>query len=605
MKTMQHLKNMMLDKDSLKLINDLKEHQAYEQDDADALDCVVGNIEVSGKLVKLGSDVTADLEIDKTYQGHNDCMTIIGGLDSCRLLGGTKYFAKLIMNPICDRQTLETRKAVLQSLKCKLSDNNADLKLSSMRACEQDVLWMYRRTTNELDSLYDIVYLTSLPFRPCNASSYMLTGYNVYRIAVSPVIGCLSPITMIVMPYILLQTMGLRIPITKYLRMLMYMVFTTTGSSYGYVSLAFTIFMYFQNVLNSVELAKTSYTICRIVTNRMNNVVNFFQLANELLSTLWDDSMSSFFRKTYQHDRNTSSFDGSTKLQFSITNNFGDQLQSFKRFDKDLHRSNINNIYILDALCCIDRLSGQHCLATYVDQSSSFVLKGVFHPCIKEPVLNDLSMGTAENIATNIILTSPNGSGKSVLIKSIMISIMLAQSIIVTCAMSCVLSPFSYISSQINIPDCKGKESLFEAEMNRSKNHLDAISDLKDREFSLICTDEMFNSTSAIEGVAAAYAVLEKMSKSTNSLNIVSTHYLYLTKLTSENPRAFANYKINCVKLKNGTIKYPHKLTKGISSQHIALDLLLQNGFDPALVNSAKKIVETLTKKKKRVQIDA
>lgn len=601
---MNHLRNFMLDKDSLKLVNDLKLHQNQKekpQETAEALSEIIGQIHISGVPTQLGSDVISDLEVEMTYDGdHEHDMTLLGRLNTCKLLGGAKYFAAIVMNPVCDILTLESRKQTIVALCGAESINSTVSILDRLHKFEQDVLWMYKRSTSELESLYDMVYFTSIPFRPLNMSSILLTSYNVYRIAVSPVIGCLSPFTMIVMPYVLLKSMGVDVTISYFLKILMYVLFSSNGSSYGYVSVAFTIFMYFQNVLNSIELSRTSYTICAILTSRMNNVMTFLSLGQDLYTSLGIETFGTFvscdtnFTKVrYKTLRNT----------FSLIKNFGDQLARFKMFNKETHKALINCIYVMDALCCIQRMTKipEYSFALFVATTLTvprLCIEGVFHPCIDNPILNDIALGEAN--ANNIILTSPNGSGKSILIKSILISTVLAQSIIVTCAQCCKLTPFFHISSQINIPDCKGKESLFEAEMHRSKSHLDSISNLRSDQFSFICVDEMFNSTSAIEGVAAAYAVLEQMSKHLNCLNIVSTHYLYLTRLTSEFPGLFENHKMNCLRTKSGIIKYPHKLTKGISSQHIALDLLLQNGFDPFLVSSAKNILNKLTKHKQK-----
>lgn len=590
----------MLDNEAFNLMNDLKDHQESLSCDVnhdEALDDIGGMSEIHGDLSLIGCDVLSDLEFENTYTGETSSsrMTVIGRLDSCMLLGGSRVFTTILLNPISDVETLNKRKACLKDL--ELTDDLATMMLQ-MRESEQDVLWMYRRTLNELDSLYDMVYFTSLPLTPLNHSPAVLTAYNVYRIAVSPAIGCLSPITMIVMPYLILRSLGLNIPVTAFLRILMSVTFTTSGSSYGYVSLAFTVYMYFQNIFNSLELAKTSYTISNIVTSRMNSVVTFIRNAHAINVKLWNNSMYSFIDNLTPGLNNTT-YANTIVNSFSIMNNFGEQLNKFKTFKKDVHRDLIKTMYLMDALCCMKRIATMpgYCFAEYKEASSpGLSLKQVFHPCIEHPILNSITLGSNE--PNNIILTSPNGSGKSVLIKSILISIMLAQSITATCASSCSITPFFHLSSQINIPDCKGKESLFEAEMSRSKRHLDTIRKLKDEQFSFICTDEMFNSTSAIEGVAAAYAVLEKMADNSNCLNIVSTHYLYLTKLTAEKPRSFANYKIDCRRRKDGTITYPYILTPGVSKQHIALDLLLQNGFDSELVNSAKAIVQKLTTRK-------
>ena len=53
----------------------------------------------------------------------------------------------------------------------------------------------------------------------------------------------------------------------------------------------------------------------------------------------------------------------------------------------------------------------------------------------------------------NTIVTGPNAAGKSTFIKSVLINIMLSQTITFCASEECIITPFEYIGSQINIPD--------------------------------------------------------------------------------------------------------------------------------------------------------
>jgi DNA mismatch repair protein MutS len=191
----------------------------------------------------------------------------------------------------------------------------------------------------------------------------------------------------------------------------------------------------------------------------------------------------------------------------------------------------------------------------------------------------------------SIIITGPNAGGKSTMIKSILIAVILAQTIGFANAGDIGMTPFYYISSQMNIPDCKGKESLFEAEMFRSKRHLDVLKSLEKSQKSVIFMDEIFNSTNPVEGIAGAFAIAKNMAKYENNLSIITTHYLYLTKLSKNN---FKNIKMNIKYTESGDIIYPYKLTKGVSKQFIAIEILQKHGFDENIVKDALEIKESL-----------
>lgn len=145
----------------------------------------------------------------------------------------------------------------------------------------------------------------------------------------------------------------------------------------------------------------------------------------------------------------------------------------------------------------------------------------------------------------------------------------------------------------MNIPDCKGKESLFEAEMYRSKDNLDSLKKYTGK-LSAIFMDEIFNSTNPIEGISGAYAIAKNMVKHETTMTFITTHYIYLTKLASHQPEKFINMKMNVIHNDN-EIKYPYKILPGISRQYIALELLQLNGFDKDVVEDALAIKKKLS----------
>jgi len=150
----------------------------------------------------------------------------------------------------------------------------------------------------------------------------------------------------------------------------------------------------------------------------------------------------------------------------------------------------------------------------------------------------------------------------------------------------------SLINTYLNIPDCKNKESLFEAEMHRARNHLKNLKELGDHEFSFIVMDEIFSSTNPEEGISGAYAICNKLAEYKNSISVITTHFNYLTKL--ENSGNYKNYKIPIERNEHNEIVYPYKLQEGASDQHIALELLKKKGFDSDIVDDAILVCEKL-----------
>jgi DNA mismatch repair ATPase MutS len=169
-----------------------------------------------------------------------------------------------------------------------------------------------------------------------------------------------------------------------------------------------------------------------------------------------------------------------------------------------------------------------------------------------------------------------------------MLNVILSQTYGIANALTFCISPFYFINTQINIPDVKGKQSLFEAEMFRCKYNLDIVSNLpKDRK-ALILMDEVFSSTNVVEGIAGAYGILKKMSSFSNVCTIVTTHFLYLTKLKS-----FEKFKMNVKFDEMEQISYPYKLEHGSSKQLVAIELIKKN-FDEDVINTSLSIKKKL-----------
>lgn len=206
----------------------------------------------------------------------------------------------------------------------------------------------------------------------------------------------------------------------------------------------------------------------------------------------------------------------------------------------------------------------------------------------------------------NILLTGPNGSGKSTFLKSVMTNIILAQTLGIAFAKEIRLTPFQYLSTYLNIPDCQGRESLFQAEMTRCHQHLELLRDLEQRPpragFSFNIMDEIFVSTNYLEGMSGAYAVIKHLGTLQNSCHIITTHF---DKLTNSNGNStsipgYTNkyFRIDTVgdpQSDNPEIHKDYLLRDGVNDRHLALHLLKLRGFDEELVRDAKEMYSKLT----------
>lgn len=610
---MHTVRKVMLDQNTLSNIITVQDMECMTPDTSSS---VFMNICESVKSIsdekvtsKIGKDVYTDIEFFKCFNDNNTS-TLFDTINSCKLQGGSLVSKLILSKPVCDVGILSARKNILEKFE-KIEGNDIINVFTDLATWEADIGWVFQDIDANLQDLYQMAYFKFCMFKGLNANASALTAYNVYRIVASPLIGIFSPILYFVIPYmIILFKFKIRISFKTYLKIVFQTLtmgsssmFVGTNTSYVQViSWIFSIIFYFQGIFNSVEISKTLHKIIKHIVQRTNNIVMFLQKSIELHKVYWNDQIMSSFIHCDVLKSATEEQAYVDKLHvkhYSLMNNFGQQLKIYASFDKSIIKSITLKTYIIESMLSLVRFKVKHqyCYPEFLEKSNTPVMDctGIRHPCIdlQKVVKNDITV--KEN--NNLIITGPNAGGKSTFIKSLIVCTVLAQTCAIACCDACKFTPFYHINSQINIPDSKGYESLFEAEMYRCKHNLDELKDRKQNEFTLVSMDEIFNSTNPVEGIAGAYSIAKKISEYSNCLLVFTTHYLYLTKL-EKNTGRFVNYKMNIERLPDKTLVYPYILSRGISKQYIALELLEKNGFDTDIIDEAVAIKEHLTQRK-------
>lgn len=609
--TLQKLNNFIVDsktKENKELIQQIEGYSSSEQKQK-VCNLLLENIKPIIGSCHIGPDVYRDVEF---FTNINDeymkTKTVFDMIDNS-LLEGTKHVSKMILaNPSNSIAILNKRKAILKTLENKMSTSTSTIdQFETLKELEKDVHWIFEDLDQNMEDLYNIVYFRMSLLKGLNNNGQVLSAYNVYRILLSPMIGIMSPIVYFIIPYlIIIYKFKIKISLKSYLKLIFatmmsgsHMFFSGTGSSkyFKTISYAFSMFFYFQGIFNSVEISRSLYKISKLLVNRMNNVVKFLKTSISILQELWiPDIMYNFLLSNDSEnflalDKQYKYVNDLKDIGFSLLTDFGTQLKQYKFFDKDISKNIISKVYIVDALISFIKFKNNNNLV-YTEYTNTndlnrpvFKMNNAWHPCLDKTkaICNDFGVGG--DICNNAIITGPNAGGKSTFVKTLLINILLSQTCTISASSNCTMTPFYYINSQISIPDCKGYESLFQAELYRCKNNMDIIKSLGSDQYAFVVMDEIFNSTNVIEGISGAYAIAKKMGENNNSVIIFTTHFSYLTKLEKKT-KNFINYRMN-VEIDGDNINFPYKLSRGISKQYIALELLKQKGFDQDIIDEA------------------
>ena len=186
-----------------------------------------------------------------------------------------------------------------------------------------------------------------------------------------------------------------------------------------------------------------------------------------------------------------------------------------------------------DNLLCIKRHIDKKSMATCKFSKKNTVFKKAYYPTIKhcKPTKNTY------NLNKHLLITGPNAAGKTTILKTTLLNILLCQQIGIGYFKSASIYPYDNIHCYINIPDTSGRDSLFQAEARRCKNILESIESTSTSERHFCVFDELYSGTNPYEAIASAIAFLKYMNRKQNISYIITTHFLDLCKKMDDDRR--------------------------------------------------------------------
>ena len=224
-------------------------------------------------------------------------------------------------------------------------------------------------------------------------------------------------------------------------------------------------------------------------------------------------------------------------------------------------------------------------------------LKAARHPVIErnlpagEPyITNDILLDPASQQI--IILTGPNMSGKSALLRQTALITLMAHMGSFVPADSAHIPLTDKIFTRVGASDnLSGGESTFMVEMNETASIINNITAR-----SLILLDEIGRGTSTYDGISIAWSIAEYLHQSPFvPKTLFATHYHELNELENKLPRV-KNYHITNKEVGNKVI-FLRKLAPGGSTHSFGIHVARMAGMPPALINRANEILQQLEQK--------
>ncbi|MFY0602416.1 MAG: DNA mismatch repair protein MutS [Flavobacteriaceae bacterium] len=284
------------------------------------------------------------------------------------------------------------------------------------------------------------------------------------------------------------------------------------------------------------------------------------------------------------------------KIQILEQELFATLIQYCIQFIKEVQQ-NAQKVAQIDCLWSFASLAiNNNYIRPVIDDSTDIEIKNGRHPVIEkqlpigeEYIANDVVLN--RNQQQIIMITGPNMSGKSAILRQTALIVLLAQMGSYVPAQNARIGVVDKIFTRVGASDnISMGESTFMVEMNETASILNNIS-----ERSLVLLDEIGRGTSTYDGISIAWAIAEYLHEHpSKAKTLFATHYHELNEMTTTFER-IKNYNVSVKELKD-TIVFLRKLVAGGSNHSFGIHVAKLAGMPGAVVHRATKILSQLEK---------
>jgi hypothetical protein len=442
-----------------------------------------------------------------------------------------------------------------------------------------------------------------------NKSEQFLQFMSIYNLA-SPVISLFIPLIILIVPFFIIKMRGHNISLSQYIDVLKIVIssnaigklFTQFSSVtaqekiYMIVSAAFYVFSIYQNILTCIRFNNNM----KIIHTHLNDVKQYLNYTiltmKNYLSYAENLETHSKFNEKLRDKMNDlilfeqkisviSNYQLNVKKIFEI----GYVLKCFYELyeDQTYEDAFMYSFGFNGYIDCIEGLienieDKKINFTTFITNKKKNVLKNNYYAALKNnnPVKNNIKL------KKNIIITGPNASGKTTILKSTLINIIVTQQFGCGFYDSANLRPYDYIHSYLNIPDTSGRDSLFQAEARRCKEIIDIVDSNKNE--THFCTfDELYSGTNPDEAEMSATAFMEYLVKNKNVSCMLTTHFVNVCKKLQNN-KNIINCHMEAEKNQN-KISYKYIIKEGISELRGGINVLYDMNYPSEIIENTLK----------------
>ena len=274
---------------------------------------------------------------------------------------------------------------------------------------------------------------------------------------------------------------------------------------------------------------------------------------------------------------------------------FGELLERVNRHSSDI-KSSASVTAALDCLLSFALAAADYkYIRPEINDSLKIDIRAGRHPVIErrlppgEPYIAN-SVHLDNDIEQIMMITGPNMSGKSALLRQTALIVLMAQMGSFVPAESASIGIVDKIFTRVGASDnISSGESTFMVEMNEAAS---IINNMSNR--SLLLFDELGRGTSTYDGISIAWAIVEHLHQNNTAhpKTLFATHYHELNDMERVFPR-IANYNVS-VRETEGKVVFLRKLEKGGSEHSFGIHVAKLAGMPPSIVRRANEVLSRL-----------
>jgi len=462
----------------------------------------------------------------------------------------------------------------------------------------------YHAFIEETNFIDKYQYIGFKMFKRFNDSGVFLHCLSLYNLT-CPIFSLLSPLMMLLFPFVLLKIQKVPITITGYIEHLT-KIFKNTSiyqlffnfksiSFQSRLSAMFSLFIYllqvYNNVISCASFYRNIHTIYHFLIKYKTHLKQSIRLIEEMNGSMSSYSTYTSFRTESLRQKEilqqmlhkieemkpTESFWlklGQIGLFMQLYYDFfmNDSNHQAIQYTFFIHDFNEDMIHLRKAVQ-LKQLNP----CKYKKKTS---LQGMYYLAH----IHDSAIRNDVDLDHNILVSGPNASGKTTLLKSLFLNVIMSQQFGYGCYEKAAIHCYDVFHSYLNIPDTSGRDSLFQAEARRCKEILDCITEYPLKRH-LCIFDEIYSGTNPNDAVTCAKLYLKGLNAHKDKVDyLITTHYIGLCEHFKENPKV-SNYKMK-VRESKDQIEYDYKMIEGISYVNGGVFILKQLDYPSYLYES-------------------